>query len=89
MNKSELIEQIAHDAGITKANAARALDATTAAIARTLKAGGSVNIPNFGKFTVTSRPGRSVANFGRSAIKIGTRRTVKFTNFERLKWELN
>ena len=89
MNKSDLIEQIAFDAGITKADAARALDAATAAIARTLKAGGSVTIPNFGKFTVTSRPARSGISFDRRPIKIDASRTVKFTNFERLKWELN
>ena len=37
MNKSELIDQIAKSAGISKAAAGRTLDATTAAITKALK----------------------------------------------------
>ena len=37
MNKSELIDQIAKAAGISKAAAGRALDATTGAIGKALK----------------------------------------------------
>jgi DNA-binding protein HU-beta len=37
MNKSELIDAIAASAGITKADAGRAIDATTVAITNALK----------------------------------------------------
>lgn len=37
MNKSELIDAIAASAGLTKADAGRAIDATTAAITAALK----------------------------------------------------
>ncbi len=37
MNKSELIDDIAAAAGISKAAAGRALDATTAAVTKALK----------------------------------------------------
>ena len=44
MNKSELIDDIAKAAGISKAAAGRALDATTASITKALKKGGLVTL---------------------------------------------
>ena len=43
MNKSELIDQIAKSADLSKAAAGRALDATIAAVKTSLKKGGMVN----------------------------------------------
>ena len=42
MNKTELINAIAEGAGLSKADAAKALNATTAAIANAVKAGDKV-----------------------------------------------
>ena len=48
MNKSELIDQIAKSAGISKASAGRSLDATTAAITKAMKKGNMVTLIGFG-----------------------------------------
>ena len=58
MTKQELIESISNSAGLTKADAARALDAFLSEVQRTLCEGGEVLIPGFGKFSVTDRPAR-------------------------------
>lgn len=58
MNKAELIDHIATSADISKASAARALEATLGAITETLKAGGSVSLVGFGSFAVTERAAR-------------------------------
>ncbi len=62
MNKSELIDAIADAAGLTKADAGRALDATTDAIAGALKKGNSVSLVGFGTFTVRHRAARTGRN---------------------------
>ena len=58
MNKSELIEKIADKAGLSKADAGRALDAATAAVTKALKQGQSVALVGFGTFTVRHRAAR-------------------------------
>ena len=55
MNKQELIAQIAHHSGLTKADAERALDATTVSITKTLKSGDDVRLVGFGTFTTAQR----------------------------------
>lgn len=62
MNKSQLIDSIAAQADISKAQATRALDALTSAIQSELTAGGKVELTNFGKFETTSRAARSGRN---------------------------
>ncbi len=62
MNKSELIDAIASGAELSKADAARALDATTTAIAKTLKSGDKVSLIGFGTFMVKSRAARKGRN---------------------------
>lgn len=62
MNKSELIDDIADAAGISKAAAARALDATTEAIAGALKKGDDVTLVGFGTFYVSKREARTGRN---------------------------
>jgi DNA-binding protein HU-beta len=62
MNKSELIDAIADAAGLTKADAGRALDATTGAIASALQQGKTVSLVGFGTFTVRHRAARTGRN---------------------------
>ena len=62
MNKSNLVSAIADDSGLSKADAARALEATTSAISGALSNGGSVTITGFGSFLVRSRAARSGRN---------------------------
>ena len=51
MNKTELIDKIAAGAGLTKADAKKALEATTAAIKEALVAGDKVQLIGFGTFS--------------------------------------
>ena len=62
MNKSELIDAIAADSGLSKADAGRALDGFTSAISNALKGGGSVSMVGFGTFSVKHREARAGRN---------------------------
>ena len=62
MNKSELIDAIAASAGLTKADAGRAIDATTSAITAALKKGDTVTLVGFGTFTISNRDARKGRN---------------------------
>ena len=62
MNKSDLVSAIADHLGLSKADAARALDATTSAITGALAKGDSVAITGFGSFLVRARAARSGRN---------------------------
>jgi DNA-binding protein HU-beta len=79
MNKSELIEHIATQADISKAAAARALDAVVGGVKSTLKKSGSVTIVGFGTFAVTKRAARTGRNPRTgTAIKIKAAKVPKF-----------
>jgi DNA-binding protein HU-beta len=79
MNKSELIEAIAKNAKLSKADAGRGLDATIDAITKSLKKGDNVVLVGFGTFKVTKRAARTGRNpqTGK-AIKIAARKVAKF-----------
>ncbi|MDR0457793.1 MAG: HU family DNA-binding protein [Burkholderiaceae bacterium] len=90
MNKTELIEHIAENADLSKAAAARALDATLDAVKRTLKKGGAVSLVGFGTFAVTKRAARSGRNPQTGAtIKIKAAKVPKFRPGKALKDALN
>ncbi|MGX1112076.1 DNA-binding protein HU-beta [Pseudoalteromonas sp. MBR-15] len=62
VNKSQLIDQIAADADISKAAAGRALDSFIEAVSGALKDGDSVALVGFGTFSVRERAARSGRN---------------------------
>lgn len=62
MNKSELINAIAEESGLTKADAGKALDATVKAITAAMASGDSVAIIGFGTFAVGERAARTGRN---------------------------
>lgn len=62
MNKNELIDYIAKDAELSKADASRALDAFQTAVTDTLKEGDSVALIGFGTFSVKHRAARTGRN---------------------------
>jgi len=62
VNKTELIAHIAENAEISKAAAARALDATLSGVTQTLRKGDSVSLVGFGTFVVTKRAARTGRN---------------------------
>ena len=79
MNKTELIEKIAANAGLTKVDAKKALDAATAAIQEALAAGDKVALIGFGTFSVNERPAREGINpQSKEKIKIAAKKVVKF-----------
>ena len=79
MNKSELIEAIAQEAGISKAAAAKALDATTNAVTNALKNGDTVTLVGFGTFYVGERAERQGRNPKTGApLTIAAAKTPKF-----------
>ena len=62
MNKGELIDNIAQDANLSKADAGRALEALIGAITNALKSGDNVAIAGFGSFEVRARAARTGRN---------------------------
>ena len=55
MNKNDLVSAVADAAGLTKADAARAVDGVFDSISGALKSGGDVRIVGFGTFSVAHR----------------------------------
>jgi DNA-binding protein HU-beta len=62
MTKEELIEKVASGAGLSKADAARAISATIGSITSALKKGQSVTLVGFGTFKVSKRKARKGRN---------------------------
>jgi DNA-binding protein HU-beta len=79
MNKAELIDKIAKDAGVTKVQANEALDSFTTAVVGALKKGDRVTLVGFGTFSVSERAARNGRNPQTGAvIKIKARKVPKF-----------
>jgi DNA-binding protein HU-beta len=90
MNKSQLIDQIAESADISKAAAGRALEATVSAVKGALKGGGMVTLVGFGTFYVGKRASRSGRNPRTgAAIKIKAAKVPKFRPGKGLKDAVN
>ena len=86
MNKSELIDQIAESADISKTAASRALDATIEAVTSSLKNAESVALVGFGTFLVRERAARTGRNPKTGEeIPISARRVVTFRPGQKLK----
>lgn len=79
MNKAQLIDAIAEKAGLTKADAKKALDAFVDATTDALKSGDRVALIGFGSFSVSTRSARTGRNPQTgSPIKIKAKKVVKF-----------
>ena len=79
MNKAQLIDAIAANAGLTKADAKKALDAFVKATAQALKKGDRVALVGFGSFSVAKRSARTGRNLQTGIeIKIPAKKVVKF-----------
>jgi DNA-binding protein HU-beta len=79
MNKAELIDKIAKDSGITKAQANDALDSFTNGVIASLKKGDRVTLVGFGTFSVSERSARNGRNPQTGeVIKIKARKVPKF-----------
>ncbi len=79
MNNKELVDAIAKDAGLSKADAGNVLNAFVCNITKSLKKGNSVQLIGFGTFSTSylaARTGRDPQTG--AAIKIKARKVVRF-----------
>ncbi len=79
MNKAQLIEAIASETKMTKADSKLALEAFLTATSKSLKKGDRVALIGFGSFSITKRAARKGRNpqTGKE-IKIAAKKVVKF-----------
>lgn len=90
MNKAELIDAMAAEAGISKAQAKKALDSFTENVSGALKKGGRVSLVGFGSFSVSKRAAREGRNPQTGAtIKIAAKNVAKFKAGAELTGKLN
>ena len=90
MKKVELVEAVATNAGLTKADALRAIDATFDAITEVLKKGDKITLIGFGTFGVSKREARTGRNPQTgAAVEIPARNAVTFKAGSQLKNEIN
>ncbi len=79
MNKAELIDAMAGDTGMTKADAKRALESFVKSTSKALKKGDRVALVGFGSFGVSTRAARKGRNPQTGAeIRIVAKKVVKF-----------
>jgi DNA-binding protein HU-beta len=90
MNKSELIDAMAADAGVTKAAAKLALESFLGNVGKTLKGGGRVSLVGFGSWSVSQRAAREGRNPQSGAtIQIKAKKVVKFKAGAELEGSVN
>ncbi|MCH4013749.1 MAG: HU family DNA-binding protein [Solobacterium sp.] len=84
--KKDLADRAAEAAGITKKEAAAAVNAVFDALAETLKDGGEASISGFGKFVVAERSARQGVNPATGEkIEIAASKSPKFKPAKALK----
>ena len=90
MNKTELVADMADQAGLSKKDAEKALKAFTDVVAEELKKDGKVQLVGFGTFEVSSRAAREGRNPQSGApMKIAASKAPKFKAGKALKDMLN
>jgi DNA-binding protein HU-beta len=90
VNKADLIEKIAKDAGINKTQADDAINSVLKGVQEALKKGDRVTLVGFGTFSVGHRKARTGRNpqTGKP-IKIAAKKVAKFTPGAELKSAVN
>ena len=90
MTKAELVEFIAENADLTKADAGRALEAVIEGVTEGLKKRGKVTLVGFGTFSAKKRAARTGRNPQTGAtVKIAARTVPGFKAGSKLKDALN
>lgn len=90
MNKSELVDALAKDSGLTKTDSEKAINSFVTIVEKALKGGDDVTLVGFGSFTIKETAGRSGRNFKTGAtIDIPPRKTVRFKPGKNLKDSVN
>ena len=86
MNKGQLVEAIASDAGVSKSQAQDAVDSFFAQVRRSLSRGEKVTLVGFGTFSSSKRAARMGRNPQTGApIRIPARKVARFTPGKGLK----
>ena len=90
MTKADLVNSIAEKAGLSKADAEKALKAFTDAVTDALKAGEKISLVGFGTFSVGERAARTGQNPQTGAkINIPAAKVPKFKAGKALKDSIN
>jgi DNA-binding protein HU-beta len=90
MNKTELVEAIAKDSGLTNADARKAVESFITTVEKTLKKGDEVALTGFGKFSVAKRSARTGRNPQTGeTVKIKASKAPKFSAGAGLKTAVN
>jgi DNA-binding protein HU-beta len=90
MNKTELVDAIAKETGLSKKDSEKALKAFTDSVAKELKKKGKVQLVGFGTFEVAKRAARTGKNPQTgAAIKIPAATVPKFKAGKALKDAVN
>ena len=90
MTKSDFVDQVASESGLSKKDAAGAVDAVLGTIEKALKNGDEVSFTGFGKFHVAQRGARQGRNPQTgAAIQIKASRVPRFSAGSKLKQTVN
>ena len=90
MTKAELIDAVAKEAGVSKADAERTVAAFFDTVTKVTKKGGKVAWPGFGSFSTSKLKARTGRNPQTgAAVKIAASTRMKFTSSSTLKAALN
>jgi DNA-binding protein HU-beta len=87
MNQADLIAAVAERAGLTKADAGKAVEALVGTITEALKQGDEVRIAGFGSFGISERGGPQPTD--RAQMTIAASKAAKFTAGKAVKDALN
>ena len=90
MNKNDLVANIAAEAGLTKVDAAKDVDAFVASVTKALKKGDDIRLIGFGTFAVNKRAATTARNPRTGAtIKVPAKKLAKFKVGKTLQDALN
>ena len=90
MNKAQLISKIAEDAGITNAQASKALGAVINGVTSTLESGDKLTLVGFGTFSTSERAARKGRNPRTGeTLNIAARKVVRFKAGKELAGRVN
>jgi DNA-binding protein HU-beta len=90
MNKTEFVEAIAKESGLSNADARKAVEAVITTVEKTLKKGDEIALTGFGKFSVSKRAARTGRNPQTGeTVKIKASKAPKFTAGAGLKTAVN
>ena len=79
MNKTEFINAVAENSGLSKVDAKKAVEAFVETVSSELKEGGKVALLGFGSFSVAEKSARKGVNpKTKQPIEIPARKSVKF-----------